>query len=232
MRNRYSPGWNLALFAIALLAGASAAWAQPCCECRCPRNEARACSAAFGVDDEAYLGQVCEPLGCTIAVCTSRSCSQSNRCPDEETGRCADGFDNDADGHFDCDDADCEDDEGCSGNPTPMPTTPSGGTPGASPTATPGRLAVDTSERNGHDPARLAGGNADGYARAGGADGDADGDSDAGDQVLRRARNVAGLRVAQLPELRLPQGRLLLRRHLGHQLRHAGRHRVPGPVPM
>jgi hypothetical protein len=134
MPNRYERrrvGWFLAL---GLLAFASAAAAQPCCECRCPRNEARACSAAFGVDDDAYLEAVCEPLGCSIAVCTTRPCNQSNRCPRDEIGRCTDGFDNDADGRFDCADADCSGDAACSGNPTP--TTPSGGSPGASATPT------------------------------------------------------------------------------------------------
>jgi hypothetical protein len=128
MRKCLAHWLTLSVLAFGLLLGAAVASAQPCCECRCPRNEEPACSAAFGLDDDAYLAAVCEPLGCAIAVCTNKACSQVSRCPRTEAGRCADGFDNDADGKFDCDDSNCAGTAECMGGPSPTP--PPGGTPG------------------------------------------------------------------------------------------------------
>lgn len=125
---------------LVLLGAVSAATAQPCCECRCPGNEGRACSEDFGLDESTYLEVVCEPLGCSVAFCADRACARSNRCPRSEEGRCGDGFDNDADGLFDCDDDDCADDSLCTGEPPPSPTpasTPPQQTPATSATPTP-----------------------------------------------------------------------------------------------
>jgi hypothetical protein len=77
---------------------------------------------------------VCEPLGCSIAVCTDKACARANRCPRTEDGRCADGFDNDTDGIVDCDDPDCDGADACVGGP--LPTTPPNNTPAGTPMGT------------------------------------------------------------------------------------------------
>lgn len=144
MRKRPHTRLTRWILALGLLLAASAASAQPCCECRCPRNEEPACSEDFGLDDDAYLAAVCEPLGCTIAVCTDKACAQASRCPRSEEGRCGDGFDNDADGLFDCGDPDCAEDDACVGVPTPGSTPAVTPGPGATPTPTPVTQATST----------------------------------------------------------------------------------------
>lgn len=114
---RHLAGLTRCILGLGVLLTASAATAQPCCECRCPRNEEPACSEDFGLDEGGYLASVCQPLGCSIAVCTDKACAQANRCPRSEEGRCADGFDNDADSLVDCDDPDCDGTDDCNGEP-------------------------------------------------------------------------------------------------------------------
>jgi hypothetical protein len=129
MREQLQRGLIRWMIGIGLALAASAANAQPCCECRCPGNSVPACSEDFGLDEAAYRTSVCAPLGCSIAVCTDKACAQANRCPRSESGRCADGADNDADREVDCDDPDCSGDAACLGGPSPTP--PPDGTPGA-----------------------------------------------------------------------------------------------------